>query len=108
MPMKSLGNKLKLRKWLRSGRCDIENLFGAIDDVFEIARRRIKGNADIAGLVLEALAAILEDEGALFTYADSLRHPIDNYEDWTRVLHAAGWIVMDMYDHALEGESWPV
>lgn len=108
MPMKSLGSKLKLRRWLRSGRCDIENLYGAVDDVFEIAQRRIRGNADIAGLVLETLAAIFEDEGALFTYIDSLSHPIDDEDDWTRVLHAAGWIVMDMYDQAVEGQSWPV
>jgi hypothetical protein len=109
--LQQISKQLALRSWVKSSKCARETHFESID----IFKARIfahqsdgQDSSDNDELLVTMIGAALNAEGALLTHAlDKGTCDLDGPDQWSKVCLAAGWAVLQNYEHACSNGDWP-
>ncbi|HET9197129.1 MAG TPA: hypothetical protein VFN92_02600 [Solirubrobacterales bacterium] len=108
--LQQISQELALRSWVRSSSFPRETYFASVD-IFKarIAIHQPDGDdpADSYELVAAMIGAAVNAEGALLTHAlKNATCNIDGPDRWSRICLAAGWAVLQSYEHACNNGEW--
>lgn len=102
--MQSVGSKFGIRAWVGKVETPLEGYFFSIDEIIN-ALRSVGVNEPSAETVVTMLAAVLNEENALFAYIDSKKKDVSEASVWLDVCSAAAWVIVQKYSEQRESEE---
>ena len=104
---------LGLRNWVGKKAFPQDEYFTTIDDTKRILERHANPDRDSQNneAIVTVIAAMLDNEGVLATHVLGLSSYSSISDDpelrWATACKAAGWVVLQAYDHACKTGKWP-
>ncbi len=109
--LQQISKQLALRSWVKGSKFARDSHFESIDTFkarISVHQADGQNGSDGDEAVATMISVALHAEGALLTHALEVEtFSIDGPDKWSKVCLAAGWAVLQSYEHACSNGDWP-